>query len=61
MTAQIHNKATGIEVLRYVRFVATREIDHEITDKAIGFFDGNDVEVWSLGRLVVWLPHNSSE
>ena len=35
--------------------------DHEATDKAIGFVDGHDVEVWSLGRLVVRLPHNSSE
>ena len=35
--------------------------DPEATDKAIGFFDGYDIEVRSLGRLVVRLPPNSSE
>ena len=35
--------------------------DHEATHKALGLVDGHDVEVWSLGRLVVRLPRNSSE
>jgi hypothetical protein len=35
--------------------------DHEATDKAIGFVDGHDVEVWSLNRLVVRLPYDSGK
>jgi hypothetical protein len=33
--------------------------DDEASDKALGFVDGHDVEVWNLSRLVVRLPRNS--
>jgi hypothetical protein len=32
--------------------------DQEATDKALGFIDGRDVEVWEANRLVVRLPRN---
>ena len=32
--------------------------DQEATDKALGFADGHDVEVWEADRLVVRLPRN---
>jgi hypothetical protein len=35
--------------------------DREATNKAHGFVHGHDVEVWSLNRLVIRLPHNHSE
>jgi hypothetical protein len=35
--------------------------DVEAAEKALGFVDGLDVEVWSYGRLVVRLPHNPDE
>jgi hypothetical protein len=32
--------------------------DQEATDKALGFIDGRDVEVWEANRLLVRLPRN---
>jgi hypothetical protein len=32
--------------------------DQEATDKALGFVDGHDVEVWEATRLVVRLPRS---